>query len=82
MIVHVRDVSHPDHVAQKAEVMRTLAGMGLGEKRLEQVIEVCNKCDQLSRYWFFWTSILIVNYIDDGLDCKTTLCSIIVNNLK
>ena len=47
LIVHVRDVAHPDGSAQKRDVERVLIELGL-EKRLENgFIEVLNKLDLL-----------------------------------
>lgn len=43
VILHVRDASHPDTAAQKADVADVLAEMGIAEDRL--VIEVLNKID-------------------------------------
>lgn len=47
LIVHVRDVSHPESQAQKQDVMQVLEGLGLSEARRETVIEVLNKIDLL-----------------------------------
>ncbi|MBL4613934.1 MAG: GTPase HflX [Magnetovibrio sp.] len=48
VIVHVRDVSHPDSDAQKGDVDAVMKDLGLAEDRLsEQLIEVRNKSDLL-----------------------------------
>jgi len=48
VIVHVRDVSHPDSEAQKADVERVLIDeLGLREAVQEGLIEVLNKVDLL-----------------------------------
>ena len=48
IIVHVRDISHPDNVAQKADVISVLHELGLGDEILEKtMIEVLNKIDAL-----------------------------------
>lgn len=49
VIVHVRDVSHPDSEAQKNDVELVMKDLGLEDDRLiEQLIEVRNKSDLLS----------------------------------
>ncbi len=45
VILHVRDISHPESDAQKADVLEVLAEMGLGDDR--RIIEVLNKTDLL-----------------------------------
>lgn len=45
VVVHVRDISHPDTQAQKADVDQVLAELGIKEERAEAVIEVLNKTD-------------------------------------
>jgi len=48
IIVHVRDISHPDNVAQKADVVSVLHELGLGDEILEEtMIEALNKIDAL-----------------------------------
>ncbi len=47
LILHVRDVSHPDSDAQKYDVYEVLEELGVGLERLEKVIEVRNKIDLL-----------------------------------
>jgi GTP-binding protein HflX len=47
LILHIRDISHPDTKAQRADVMSVLEELGVEEKRLDRVIEVCNKIDLL-----------------------------------
>jgi GTP-binding protein HflX len=47
LIVHVRDVSHPESEAQKADVEAVLRGLGIEEMRLDAMIEVLNKIDLL-----------------------------------
>ncbi len=48
IIVHVRDMSHPDAEAQKADVLAVLQDIGIADDELEQIIEVQNKMDLLS----------------------------------
>ena len=48
LILHVRDVSHPDSAAQNADVVRILGELGLSERlHTGDVIEVLNKLDKL-----------------------------------
>jgi GTP-binding protein HflX len=46
LLIHVRDVAHPDSAAQKADVEQVLADIGVGEGT--PVIEAWNKLDLLS----------------------------------
>jgi len=45
LILHVRDISHPETEAQRADVMKVLAQLGLDGSREPAVIEVWNKID-------------------------------------
>ena len=47
VILHVRDISHPESEAQAADVSAILTELGIGENRRDHVIEVWNKADQL-----------------------------------
>lgn len=47
IILHVRDVSHPDTEAQKADVQSVLKGLGIEADTDERVMEVLNKLDRL-----------------------------------
>ncbi|KAL3841677.1 hypothetical protein ACJMK2_019789 [Sinanodonta woodiana] len=47
VVVHVRDISHPDTVNQKQRVLETLEKM-IPKTQLDTVIEVCNKADLLT----------------------------------
>ncbi|XP_041350427.1 putative GTP-binding protein 6 [Gigantopelta aegis] len=47
VIVHVRDISHPDSAAQCDDVIRTLKTM-LSPTQMANIIEVCNKADLLT----------------------------------
>ncbi|MEJ5233028.1 MAG: GTPase HflX [Geminicoccaceae bacterium] len=49
LILHVRDVSNPDHPAQARDVERVLDELGIdAEDRAERLIEVWNKIDRLA----------------------------------
>ncbi|MEO0680079.1 MAG: GTPase HflX [Pseudomonadota bacterium] len=45
VIVHVRDVSHPDADAQRDDVLTVLADLGVDEPRRDGIIEARNKID-------------------------------------
>jgi len=47
VLLHVRDVSHPDHEAQKTDVTAVLEALGLGERLEDDTIEALNKIDLL-----------------------------------
>lgn len=48
LIVHVRDISHPETEAQKRDVINVLANLGIDLAATENHIEVMNKTDLLS----------------------------------
>ena len=48
LILHVRDIAHPDSAAQAADVEGVLASLGLGEEDSPTRSEVWNKLDLLS----------------------------------
>ncbi|GHA41487.1 GTPase HflX [Amylibacter ulvae] len=47
LIVHVRDIAHPETVTQKMDVMEILGDLGITDTALENVVEVWNKSDLL-----------------------------------
>ena len=47
LILHVRDISHPDTDAQAADVVKTLDLLGVDARDARRVIEVWNKVDML-----------------------------------
>jgi GTP-binding protein HflX len=48
LILHVRDMADPDHVAQAGDVLRILGDLGIDEKeRSKRLIEIWNKVDLL-----------------------------------
>ena len=47
LILHVRDIAHPDNEAQLQDVEAILGELGLGERLEERMIEVFNKIDLL-----------------------------------
>jgi GTP-binding protein HflX len=53
VVLHVRDISHPDSEAQRGDVLAVLADLGIGPnategKASQPVIEILNKADRLS----------------------------------
>ena len=48
LVVHVRDISHPDAEAQAEDVIGVLKGLGVSDQALESMIEVRNKIDLIS----------------------------------
>jgi GTP-binding protein HflX len=48
LILHVRDVSHPDSDAQNSDVLDVLEELGVEQDRLGKMVEVRNKVDLLS----------------------------------
>jgi len=47
LILHVRDIAHPDSAAQKEDVLSVLDGLGVEKDRMASMIEVRNKIDLL-----------------------------------
>jgi GTP-binding protein HflX len=47
LILHIRDISHPESEAQAADVMTVLTEVGIPEEELSRIIEVRNKIDLL-----------------------------------
>lgn len=47
LILHIRDISHPETEQQAADVMDILADLGVSDRARETMIEVWNKVDQL-----------------------------------
>jgi GTP-binding protein HflX len=48
VLLHVRDISHPDTEAQKADVAAVLSELGVAAEAQESMIEVWNKVDLLA----------------------------------
>src|SRR5262249_32202129 len=47
IILHVRDISRPDHEAQKEDVVSILADLGIEYETDDRIMEVLNKIDML-----------------------------------
>ncbi|NWX86289.1 Y3725 protein, partial [Nothoprocta ornata] len=50
LIVHVRDITHPETVLQKASVLSVLKNLNIPSHLLESMVEVHNKVDLIERY--------------------------------
>ncbi|NXE54801.1 GTPB6 protein, partial [Casuarius casuarius] len=50
LIVHVRDITHPETILQKASVLSVLKNLNLPSHLLESMVEVHNKVDLIERY--------------------------------
>ncbi|XP_062457511.1 putative GTP-binding protein 6 isoform X2 [Rhea pennata] len=50
LIVHVRDITHPETILQKASVLSVLKNLNLPSHLLESMVEVHNKVDLIDRY--------------------------------
>ena len=48
IILHVRDISHPDTILQQQDVEGVLRDLGMGEQVDRGLIQVLNKLDQMS----------------------------------
>lgn len=69
LIVHVRDVSHPETELQKASVLSALWGLGLPDALLESMVEVHNKVDLVPGYTPVEPDVLAVSaLLGLGLD--------------
>jgi len=49
LLIHVCDISHPDHVVQSKVVLQTLLELNVPSSKLKSMITVCNKCDLLGQ---------------------------------
>ncbi|KAL1139089.1 hypothetical protein AAG570_009150 [Ranatra chinensis] len=58
VIVHVRDISHPDTVAQNEHVMSTLKSLNLSEDIMQNIIVVGNKSDKVKNSSNFKNMVL------------------------
>ncbi|XP_022164663.1 putative GTP-binding protein 6 [Myzus persicae] len=68
VIVHVRDMSHPNVIVQKAHVEKTLKSLSINPDLLNGVIDVGNKVDRLDNVEHDGSSVLISCTTGEGLD--------------
>ncbi|XP_059576930.1 putative GTP-binding protein 6 isoform X3 [Alligator mississippiensis] len=67
LIVHVRDVSHPETVQQKASVLSVLKNLNLPSHLLDSIVEVHNKVDLVERWLYKEATVQEVDVMpDDG----------------
>ena len=45
LLIHVRDVSNPDHLSQNKHVLQTLHNLEIPEKSIQSMITIGNKSD-------------------------------------
>ncbi|XP_063057608.1 putative GTP-binding protein 6 [Engraulis encrasicolus] len=50
LIIHVRDISHPETAYQKANVLNVLQNLQIPDKLMSSIVEVHNKVDLVSEY--------------------------------
>uniref|UniRef100_A0A8C4XUK3 GTP binding protein 6 (putative) n=1 Tax=Falco tinnunculus TaxID=100819 RepID=A0A8C4XUK3_FALTI len=50
LIVHVRDITHPETILQKATVLSVLKNLNIPSHLLDSMVEVHNKVDLIERY--------------------------------
>ncbi|NXM93771.1 Y3725 protein, partial [Sylvia borin] len=50
LIVHVRDITHPETILQKATVLSVLRNLNLPSRLLDSIVEVHNKVDLIEGY--------------------------------
>nr|XP_040039559.1 putative GTP-binding protein 6 isoform X2 [Gasterosteus aculeatus aculeatus] len=69
LLVHVRDVSHPETANQKANVLRVLENMRVPDRLLSSMIEVHNKTDLVDNYRLTEPGALPISALEQrGLD--------------
>lgn len=49
LLVHVRDISHPETVNQKVNVLNVLKNLRIPDRLIRSMIEVHNKIDLIDR---------------------------------
>lgn len=69
LLVHVRDISHPEAVNQKANVLRVLKNLQIPPRLLSSMIEVHNKIDLLDNYESSDPGAVLISALQErGLD--------------
>ncbi|XP_057696442.1 putative GTP-binding protein 6 [Corythoichthys intestinalis] len=69
VLLHVRDVSHPENVNQKANVLNVLKNLRVPDTLLSSMIEVHNKIDLLENYDSTEPDVVAISALDGrGLD--------------
>ncbi|KAJ7993566.1 hypothetical protein DPEC_G00273730 [Dallia pectoralis] len=82
LIVHVRDISHPETLNQKVNVLNVLKNLQIPERLMSSIIEVHNKIDLVDSYELSESNSLAVSALrHQGLEeLKTELEKTIVTN--
>ncbi|XP_038127661.1 putative GTP-binding protein 6 isoform X1 [Cyprinodon tularosa] len=69
LLVHVRDISHPETVNQKANVLNVLKNLEIPHRLLGSMIEVHNKIDLLDNYESSEPGAVLISALQErGLD--------------
>ncbi|TMS20076.1 Putative GTP-binding protein 6 [Larimichthys crocea] len=69
LLVHVRDISHPETVNQKMNVLNVLKNLQIPDRLMSSMIEVHNKIDLIDSYQFTEPSVLPISALEErGLD--------------
>ncbi|XP_070817608.1 putative GTP-binding protein 6 [Chaetodon trifascialis] len=69
LLVHVRDISHPETVNQKANVLNVLENLQIPDRLMNSMIEVHNKIDLVDNYQLTEPHTLPISALEErGLD--------------
>ncbi|KAM7012005.1 putative GTP-binding protein 6 [Tautogolabrus adspersus] len=69
LLVHVRDISHPETVNQKVNVLNILKNLQIPERLMSSMIEVHNKTDLIDNYQITEPDVLPISALEErGLD--------------
>ncbi|XP_054458966.1 putative GTP-binding protein 6 [Anoplopoma fimbria] len=73
LLVHVRDISHPETVNQKVNVLSVLKNLQIPDKLMNSMIEVHNKIDLVDNYQLSEPDALPISAVEQrGLDVLRT----------
>ncbi|XP_020488561.1 putative GTP-binding protein 6 isoform X2 [Labrus bergylta] len=69
LLVHVRDISHPETVNQKVNVLNVLKNLQIPDRLMSSMIEVHNKTDLVDDYQITEPGVLPISALEErGLD--------------
>ncbi|XP_072246155.1 putative GTP-binding protein 6 isoform X1 [Leuresthes tenuis] len=69
LLVHVRDISHPETVNQKVNVLNVLKNLQIPDRLMSSMIEVHNKTDLIENYQSAESGVLPISALEErGLD--------------
>uniref|UniRef100_A0A8C4F2Y6 Putative GTP-binding protein 6 n=2 Tax=Dicentrarchus labrax TaxID=13489 RepID=A0A8C4F2Y6_DICLA len=82
LLVHVRDISHPETVNQKVNVLNVLKNLQVPDRLMSSMIEVHNKIDLIDNYQLTEPNTLPISALEErGLDeLKKAVEDVIVNS--